>query len=134
MPKKPFQLRIDQAILERVEVENKSQLIRQLLTIYLGLPVRPERGLNDISGETVDLLETQIYLLEKKRLQGECSLSDIKVVERLHREALSVVHPNCFGSRSLDLLRGQLLVGRLALLKFDLEWSEPELRAREASR
>lgn len=123
MSKRPVQLRIDEKLLEQLQDENNlSQLFRQLANMYLGLPSGTDRDFEDVAGVIIDGLDAQAYQLEKKVWSSSQFSEEHKAeLESLSSQALGIVHPKCQAARNLDLVKGQLLIGRLALLRLELE-------------
>lgn len=121
MSKKPIQLRIDEKLLEQLQGEtNLSHLFRQLASLYLGTPTGVERGMDDVAGMIIDGLDAQVYQLETKVWHKEnLSKDELAEIDRLYHQALGLVHPKCSAPRNIDLVKGQLLVGRLALIRFE---------------
>lgn len=131
MSKRPVQLRIDESLLASIPDDiNLSQLFRHLASLYVGQPIGVERE-NDLAGIIIDGLDARTHQLENKVwCQGQrLAPEEQEEVERLYEQALGITHPKCFRPRSIDLLKGQALLGRLALLRFESEMKEPSLRA-----
>jgi len=122
MSKVPVQLRIDQKLVQQLKgEENLSHLFRQLANLYLGLPTGVDRDSDDVAGIILDGLDARVYQFEKKVWsKSELTPGELAELESIQSQALSLVHPHCSsGGRNLDLVKGQLLVGRLALLMFE---------------
>lgn len=120
--KRPVQLRVDEEILEGLEGLNLSLLFRTLASLYLGQPRSMERQDDDVSGIILDGFDAQTHLYEEKlRRHEELSIAEIEEVRRLKEQSLSLVHPKISVARSLDLFKGQSLIGRLELLLFEDE-------------
>lgn len=121
MAKMPVQLRIDEKLVQQLKgEENLSHLFRQLANLYLGLPTGIDRDSDDVAGIILDGLDARVYQLEKKVWsKKDLTPEELAEVESLQSQSLSLVHPKCSSGRDVDLVKGQLLIGRLALLKFE---------------